>query len=227
MAGLVQDPSGHTAVEGLFHMADAAAVHQHPRAPQPGRPDGKQVIIQRPAGGAVLDQAAAAVDEQLGVTGSPQKARHIKGIDGPDAVQQAGLLRLSSHDGQRDQRVDGAHGGDDGPQNGLVPRIALAVGTADQHLPPPGCLLQMQDAFVDPALGLGHAVQRIQGRGFFIQRCGKALPLVAVQTQLQNVPRKGFHILRTEDIAVFPGVDQAAHAAYIGGDDRAVFPDAL
>ena len=111
----VEDAAGQPAVEALVDVADAAAVHEHPAAQLMGGPDGGQVEIEGPAGGDVLDQAAAAVDEEAPPAHFTQEGAEVEGVNGPyPFVQHLGFFGLAGHHAEGRQTVDGAHGVENG-----------------------------------------------------------------------------------------------------------------
>ena len=89
--------------------ADAAAVHLD-LAPGPlGGRDVVQIEPQRPAGGHILNKAAAAVDIELCPLHGPSPRRNVHPADGADPVGQAGASGVLGDDCDGHIRVDAPH----------------------------------------------------------------------------------------------------------------------
>ena len=116
--------------------ADAAAVHLHLAARLVSSLNVMEIEPQGPAGGDVLNEAAAAVDIQPRVAHGLFPGAHVHPTRRPHPVGQAGGLGVLGENGNRHVRINGAHLLQNGLQNGVVAGVAPAVSTADHHAVP-------------------------------------------------------------------------------------------
>ena len=150
---------------------DAAAVHLYLAARLVGSLNVMEIEPQGPAGGDVLNEAAAAVDIQFRMAHGLFPGAHVHPSRRPHPVGQAGGLGVLGENSNRHVRINGAHLLQNGLQNGVVAGVAPAVSTADHHaVPVPfGTVVAADDLLINMELGVHGALDGELGRGFFIE----------------------------------------------------------
>ena len=129
----VYHPSGCPAVEPAINRTDAASIHHDLTAPFFCHQQGQQVIIQRPSGGCILNQAAAAAEKQLRLAQLPPDFPQPKGITCLYRIFALGLLRIAGNHTYRYLRIYLTQFLQNCVQNGIITGIAPSIGAANDR----------------------------------------------------------------------------------------------
>ena len=170
--------------------------------------------------GHILDQRAAAVDIEGAFRHFAAEYGDIEGVDGPHPVADPGGLGLPGHDPDGQVGVDGAHFGDQGLQNGLVPGVAPAVGPTDHHAVPLSLLftpLPAQDGFVDVQLAADGALNGEIPPSLVQQLLPQTAAQLRVPGQGGQMPPQGLVVPGLKQQAGDVVLNEGGHAAHGAG----------
>ena len=145
----------------------------------------------------------------------------MKPVARVDAVGAARILRPAGDHGHGHVRVDAAHLADDGLQNGIVARVAEAVGPADEHavahtVAP--VALHAENGVVDLQLAQAGGLLGEVGLAAPVERLAHLVAVVFVERVAREIGREHAHVARLDEQAGHAVLDDGRHAADVGRD---------
>jgi hemin uptake protein HemP len=124
---LLDDPAHQSAVEGLFDGADAVGIDHHGFAQKLRQTHDRQIVQKRQGRGGVLQQTAAAAEEDVTFLQSTEKCLRGEPGLGVQTVLAAGVLRIARQDGELNGHGKPAEHGGNGVEDGIIPQVAKAI----------------------------------------------------------------------------------------------------
>ena len=182
--GLAHQP----AVGAAQQRADAVGIDHHGLFQQLRQPDDGQVIDQRAGGGFVLQEAAAAADEQIAFLQGAAKHKGREPGDGIEPILPDGVRGRIGKNGEPHRHGELAEHAADGVQNGVIAQIAEAVIAGDGGLDdPPG----IQKGVIGLQVIIGHFMHGVVRENELPPEPDERLPLPGIQgEQVQKVIEK-------------------------------------